>query len=329
VYYHAGPSFAKAHPDFVKHDENGKPLMGRWHFPELDFENPDLREYLWKNMEYFIRDFDADGYRCDVGDAVPLDFWAEGRRRMEKIKKEIYFISESEIAARNTDQIETFDGNYGFSWGYQAYTFTGSMPAQYLRQIWRERKSESPQGALFFYALENHDIANDSYERRFEKEWGGNAVEAALFMNFMMDGIPFLYNGEEYGDSARHSIFSLPGQMYIDRTHAGSERLAFIRALSDFHHTEKALYDGILNWLDEELPVNNSIMAWERVKDDERIIICVNTCGKMQNAVLHTLYNREQSRILMNHRAEFRMENECLHVQLMPYGFFAVKEKIN
>ena len=77
VYYHCGPTavFIEDHPDFVKRNEDGTVKNGRWHFPELNFDCPELREYLWKNMEYWIREFDADGYRCDVGSAIPLDFY--------------------------------------------------------------------------------------------------------------------------------------------------------------------------------------------------------------------------------------------------------------
>ena len=37
-------------------------------------------------MVYYVGELDVDGFRCDVGDGVPLDFWNEGRRRMQAIK---------------------------------------------------------------------------------------------------------------------------------------------------------------------------------------------------------------------------------------------------
>ena len=77
VYYHCGPTavFIEDHPDFVKRNDDGTVKNGRWHFPELNFDCLELREYLWKNMEYWIRDFDVDGFRTDVESAVPEDFW--------------------------------------------------------------------------------------------------------------------------------------------------------------------------------------------------------------------------------------------------------------
>ena len=84
VYLHCGPKavFIKEHPDFILRDEAGNPVDLDWHFPGINFESRELREYLWRNMEYFVEKFDIDGYRCDVGDRVPLDFWIEGRKRI-------------------------------------------------------------------------------------------------------------------------------------------------------------------------------------------------------------------------------------------------------
>ena len=42
---------------------------------DLDFSNPDLRSYMTNAMEYWVKEFDIDGFRCDVAGMVPTDFW--------------------------------------------------------------------------------------------------------------------------------------------------------------------------------------------------------------------------------------------------------------
>ena len=54
-----------------------------------------LREYLLANMEYFISGFNVDGYRCDVTGEIPIDFWKEGRRRIEAVKPDLMMLAES------------------------------------------------------------------------------------------------------------------------------------------------------------------------------------------------------------------------------------------
>ncbi len=63
VYMHCGPKavFLKDHPDFVKRDKEGKIINSSYNFPELNLDNPELREYLWKNMEYWVKEFNVDG----------------------------------------------------------------------------------------------------------------------------------------------------------------------------------------------------------------------------------------------------------------------------
>ena len=96
VYFHCGPKavFLDEHPDFIVRGEDGDVLLGEWAFPMLNYDNPELREYMWQNMEYLVREFDADGFRCDVGDRVPIDFWIEGRRRVKAIKSDFIMLIE-------------------------------------------------------------------------------------------------------------------------------------------------------------------------------------------------------------------------------------------
>ena len=83
VYLHIGPNaeILKEHPDFAAKNEDGTTKLTYWNFPYLNYENEGLKEYLWCNMTYYVGVIGVDGFRCDVGDCVPLDFWREGKRR--------------------------------------------------------------------------------------------------------------------------------------------------------------------------------------------------------------------------------------------------------
>ena len=113
VYYHCGPkaNLLNMDKDFVRRDENGNVINGRWNFPELNFDNKKLREYLWSNMEYFVKKFDIDGYRTDVEYYVPLSFWEEGAKRIRKLKPDAIMLAES---TRPSCQLKAYDINYGW-----------------------------------------------------------------------------------------------------------------------------------------------------------------------------------------------------------------------
>ncbi len=57
-------------------------------------------------MEHWVKDFQVDGFRCDVGDAIPLDFWEEARARLERLRPDLVILSEGQ---RSADQVKAFD----------------------------------------------------------------------------------------------------------------------------------------------------------------------------------------------------------------------------
>ena len=242
VYLHCGPNavFLEEHPNFVQRDEKGNIVCASWNFPKINHANPELREYLWQNMEYWVRDFDVDGFRCDVANSVPLDFWETARERLEKIRPDVGMLAEG---TRPADQLKAFDLDYawGFEWENKADAF---------RKYWEKMRDERPRGgARFIRFIDNHDISNDDYDNRLEKQWGSRRVNAALVAIFTLDGVPFLYNGQEVADTARHSIF---GRSAIDwangDTPAGKARFAFCQELCKLRHAERALTHGKVAW---------------------------------------------------------------------------------
>ncbi len=112
--------------------------------------------------------------------------------------------------------------------------------------------AKHPDGALVLRAYENHDYANDSYENRVDRV-ASDYVEASMAINFLIDGVPFLYNGNEFADGARHSLWSLPGDsIRIDwstlESERGKRRMELVKKLCLLRHSEAALCHGATEW---------------------------------------------------------------------------------
>ena len=54
---------------------------------DLDFGQNGLRGYMTSAMEYWVREFDIDGFRCDVAGMVPSDFWETTIKKLILSKK--------------------------------------------------------------------------------------------------------------------------------------------------------------------------------------------------------------------------------------------------
>jgi len=281
VFFHCGPTavFLKEHPDFVVREEDGTVKVGSWRFPMLNFASHELREYLWDNLEYWMREFAVDGYRCDVSSAVPLDFWVEARQRLERLNPEVIVLSEGE---RKADQLYAFDMNYTFAWCNRvlASVFRGESPASAARESWETLAREYPQGALLIRYTDNHDIANDAFENRPERAWTHAGMDAALVLLFTLDGIPFLYNGQEIADEIRHSIYKgIAETVQWDRaeTEIGGNRFTLVQTLCQLRHTEPPLANGNVVWVDNGAP--EALLSFLRETADERILVLVNPTG--------------------------------------------------
>ena len=330
VYYHCGPTavFIEEHPNFVKRNDDGTVKNGRWHFPELNFDCPDLREYLWKNMEYWVRDFDVDGFRTDVEQSVPEDFWEEGRRRIEAIKKDVIMLAESENPLAT---IKAYDISYGFTWAIAIRNvFIKKMPATHLVERWTAMRDKMPQGTLFLRNLENHDISMDLGDNRWNMIGSPELVKAAMLLNFTIDGIPFLYNGDEIADNSHHSIFAnrYHGKNYVidwslALSKVGKDRIEFTKSLSSLRHANIALQKGETKWLENDRP--EAVVSFLRVTSGQTVLTIVNTTDQPLSAVVKidadaiSFFWHE----LLSDGSDWQFipEDGTIKFDLLPYGY--------
>jgi cyclomaltodextrinase len=279
VYLHAGSKavFLKNNPDFITLGADGKPQLASWNWPKLNYENPKLRKYLLDNMKYWVKDFDVDGFRCDVSDGVPLDFWEDSRKALEVIRPDVATLAEGE---RPADQLKAFDVNYSFTWFRElAKVYSQNAPASTLQATWEKMAAARPKGARFIRYIDNHDISNDDYYKRTDEGWGAKGVEAALVLSFALDGVPFVYNGQEVADKARHSIFGkLPVHWFNINTEEGKQRQAFLKELIKVRRAENTLALGTTTWVANDAP--NEVVSFVRELNGEQILTVINLKDK-------------------------------------------------
>ena len=267
VYFHCAPNavLIGKGTDFIKRLPDGAPDTGEWNFPKLNFDCAELCEYLWSNMEYLVKNFDIDGYRCDVGDEVPLEFWREGRKRVEKIKSDFIMINEG----TKEDWVKSgvFDANYGI-WGIEAAL---DRPDDII--------GDASMLGKRVICFENHDSASDGYENRFDKKYGKEQCDAMLVFVFTSGGIPFIYNGNEIADCCRHSLWGnrfYGKNLFVDWSKAltdeGKSRLALIKKLSRIYHNIPAINSE----KGEIIARNGRAIAYRRVYGRQELTVIVN-----------------------------------------------------
>ncbi len=276
IYYHTAPDGEMMkHPEWMVHTPDGKIARGFWPQPLPDFNRPQVREYLIASMVHWVRDFKVDGFRCDVGGGVPVSFWEAARKALDAVNRDVILLSESD---RPDDQLQAFDISYNFG-GYLALrsVIRDGDPAIKIRERWEETRKTFPRGARILRFSDNHDW------RRAVVEFGERGAHAAAILNFTLDGVPFLYNGQEIADCTP-THWSTPAPIEwpqpSDRNDrkAPEETLAKYKKLFSVRNGSAALQSGELLWINNTEP--DKILSFLRKKGPEEILVILNLSNR-------------------------------------------------
>ncbi len=325
VYFHCGPKavFLDEHPDYIVRNPDGTPMIGAWKFPEMNIANPKLREYLYSNMVWLLKEFNVDGFRCDVADMLPVDFWEEAYRRVTKVKPDCFLMCEG---LRGDDQHLAFDLSYGFYTQWAIVSMLRSQKsANEIRIAWRKERIDYPKGFHWMRCFDNHDFSMDysMLGGRFEKVAGEDMCESMIATIFMLDGVPMLYNGQEVADNAPHSIFSNRdhGRMGIDWARAltadGAKRQALVKSLTALRHKHTDLFDAPLKWIQTNYP--DDVYAFKRTLTGGKLMLVVNI-GKLTRNI--ELPKAKYGKVIASDGMELKGENTIS----LPQKSFAILE---
>lgn len=258
------------HPEFYKHDAQGNITYPHdWYdIAALNYENQELRRYMTDMLKYWLREFDLDGFRCDVAGEVPTDFWENARVELEKIKPDIVMLAE---AHKPELQVKAFDLDY--SWPlHSALTnvLQGRAPATELRKEWEKEVQGWPRGALHMRFSDNHD------ERRAIARFGEPAALAASAFMFTLDGVPMIYNGMEVGDTTESGAPALFEKLPIfwPIAERRPQFLAFYKDIMAQRRASTALRRGTLEWVKNS--DESRIVSFVRRFENEEVVVAIN-----------------------------------------------------
>lgn len=328
VYFHIGPNapVLKRHPEFARHDTQGNIELTGWKFPKLNYDHPGLREYLWCNMTYYIGEFDVDGFRCDVGDLVPLDFWIEGRRRIQSIKPDAILLNEGS----NCEYLEkAFDATYSFDWHERVYSvLSGKLSVSELRKGHEALREKAPLGAAILRDMDNHDTVTD-WPVRAELVAGHEGMELVEVLNYVIDGIPMVYCGNELADTADLSMFynrfhrgrfQATDRETLKQCESGLRRQNVIKTLNAWKRSSEVLHRGNLCWLEHDSP--EQVIAFSRTAGEETLLFVGNITKELCTATVDGV-DLAKGEILL--QSQTRISWDTGKIILPPYGYAVVK----
>jgi glycosidase len=273
--------WTKEHPDWYEHDADGNftEKHGWVDVIDLNYTNKDMRAAMIEGMQYWIKECDIDGFRCDMAHLVPLDFWVEAKQQCETIK-ELFWLAECEVPEYH----KVFDVSYSWKWMHATENLIRGFAAlQDLKNVLKEYQ-DYPPGALKLFFTSNHD-ENSWNGTEYDKY--GDAAKVLSVFTFTWTGVPLIYSGQELPNLKRLKFFD---KDCIEWDNKPLQMEPFYKKLLELKSNNTALHQtGNINVLPTEL--NDQIFAFLRTIGTNKVLVVLNLSNKdrLQFKISHPL----------------------------------------
>ena len=264
--------WTKTHPEYYKIDPKTKDFQiasGMDDIIELDFNNPELRNAMISAMQFWVKECDIDGFRCDLATWVQLDFWQEARPKIEEIKP-LFFIGEFD-ELENPEYGKVFDASYSWEWMHKTEEyFKKNLPLQFLKDLLVKYSKIGDQSMRAWFTS-NHD--ENSWNGTEYEKYGEIALPLAVF-SATWNGIPLLYSGQELPLNKRLEFFEK------DEIEWNKDfKLApFYKKLLHLKANNLALRggDAEVQTYFVDTSANDKILAFRRKNGEDEVLILLN-----------------------------------------------------
>jgi cyclomaltodextrinase / maltogenic alpha-amylase / neopullulanase len=271
----AWDSALMAHPEFYLKDAAGKiiPPKPAWtDVAGLNYENRDLRRYMIDMMKYWLKEFNLDGFRCDVAYTVPVDFWEAARTELEQINPGLIIIADA--GARPSLLTKAFDMDYAWNLFSSLKSVMDSVsPADALRQSWEHTQQQFPKGALHLRFTDNQS------ETRATARYGLRGALAAQALMLTLDGVPLFYNGMEVGDATESGDPAMFEKMPVFWSPGGRPPLRDIyRELIKLRKSSSAFRNDDVVWVQNSAP--GEVASFLRRDTNDEFLVLINLSSR-------------------------------------------------
>lgn len=197
-------NWVKSNPDYYTKNDKGEmiPPVEDWtDVVDLNYDNPQLRRAMTDALLFWVKAADIDGYRCDVADMVPTDFWVNARKELDAIKP-VFMLAEAENAELHE---KSFDMTYAFSHHHIMNDIAaGKKDATALDTYRGEQLEKFKKEYTRMYFTTSHD---ENSWNGTEYERMGEAAKTFAVLTFGFDGMPMIYSGQEAALNKRLDFF--------------------------------------------------------------------------------------------------------------------------
>ncbi len=288
--------WVKQHPEWYTRDAMADTIVcpQPWNWEDvadLNYDNREMRSAMTDAMLFWIKDVGIDGFRCDVADGVPADFWREAidTLRQAAAPRRIVMLAEG----KNTDNFTVggFDMNYGWDYKDELVKVFGGAPASDLIKADKAEYDSLPAGKVKLRFTTNHDHATETEPCvQFTNDRGAMAAYVA---SIFPHGGALIYGSQEVGYPEPINFFRY---VPVDWT-AKPDIWQEYKALIGLYNEYPALRKGRLTtWAD------NDVLMVEKSDERDRFLILVNVRNEEKTVSVPQPWVKREGTDLMGNR---------------------------
>lgn len=276
--------WVETNPDFYTLDENGEMMVPEgtdWEdTADLNYENDSLRSAMIAALKFWVEEADIDGYRCDVAERVPVDFWDAARKELDKIKP-VFMLAEAEVAELHENAFDM-----GYAWHFHHVmneVAQGKKDVTEIDKYFNELKPIFTDSTYLMYFITNHD---ENAWNGTIKERMGDAANAMAVLSFTVPGMPLIHTGQEVGLERRLSFFDKD----LVNWNKENTETDFYKSLTKLRKENQALWSGQYGGKLERIKTSNdtNVFAFSREKEGNKVVVVLNFSDKESNITLNS-----------------------------------------
>jgi glycosidase len=241
---------------------------------DLDYNNANMRLAMINAMQYWVSEFNIDGFRCDYVTGVPVNFWEQARTVIDP-SKQLFWLAEGE----SSSFMGVFNCDYAWAFSDNLNAFGQSGNVLNLKSaittLFNNTNYTAKNKMVY---ISNHDVNfTDGTEfTRFQ----ANVFNMTILF-FTCYDMPLLYNGQEVGFNKQMSLFD------VDRINwnlTNPAMTTLVKKMIALKHSQPALENGAGRGDLTFYPTDNSkILAYTRSKGANSVLIILNLANTAQS----------------------------------------------
>ncbi len=264
-----------------------KTFFGVKDLPQLNVDNPAVRQHLFQSLQFWLGEIGFDGLRLDYVLGPSHDFWTELRQVAKQINPECWLFGEAvETPETQLSYEGRFDGCLDFILvQFLRETFaTNTMPLSQFDAQLSMHEAFFPASFSRPSFLDNHDMDRFLFLAGNDRR----KLQLAALCQFTLTGQPIIYNGTEVGVSQQTSM-GTPGSQGMAECRQpmrwGDKQdkilLNYYRQLIHFRRRHPVLWQGTRQGLhvDDE----RGTYAYLRQNTQETILVALNLSEHTQS----------------------------------------------